>query len=800
MRMSFRLIISLVVAVTVVSILFAIYQVREDSKARRVELEKRAQVLAESLQETVEPLIARGSRSNLQRIVERFGNRERLAGIAIYDSPSHPIVMTPNLAARLGWQPPPVDGSVFHGTSWGSFFGSGKNEIHIYAVPVRSGSQPTWALAVFHDASFLDAHSVETWRDTFQSVLVQTLLIASITLLVVRWSMERPISRMAQWLRELRAGAMLPHPDLPGEDVFKPLTREVTHLAASLRIARASAEEEARLREAADSHWTAERLRVYQQAALEDSRLFVVSNREPYEHVRRSGSIEVLVPASGLVTAMEPILRACAGTWIAHGAGDADREMVDGHDRLRVPPDEPHYALRRVWLTREEEERYYYGFANEGLWPLCHIAHTRPIFRAEDWEAYRNVNKKFARAVLEEMEGVERPTVLVQDYHFALLPRLIKESRPDARVAIFWHIPWPNPEAFGICPWQAELLEGLLGADLVGFHIQSHCNNFLNTIDRTLESRIEWERFAVNRGGHFTMVRPFPISVDFKEAPLYQLNGPEAIRMERAKLLTQLNIQADYLGIGVDRLDYTKGIPERFRGVERFLDKYPNYQGRYTFVQIGAPSRTHIERYQNLIAEVEGEAERINRRFQTRHWKPIVFLKRHHTHDEIEPYYRVSDLCLVTSLHDGMNLVAKEFIATREDDGGALILSLFTGASRELQDALIVNPYDTEQLAEAMHYALEMNPGERRERMRRMRRTVKQHNIYRWAANLIGAVSEIRLELPKPASAAGPLHLVTRAPIAAVAGGHATPPPGTPGESARQEREPVAHFWMGSSE
>jgi alpha,alpha-trehalose-phosphate synthase [UDP-forming] len=747
MRMSLRLIISLIVAVTLVSVLFAAYQVRADNRARRTELEKRAQVLAESLQETVQPLLATGAHGNLDRIVERFGNRERLVGVAIYDASGHSISMTRNLADRLGPHVPALDNTVFQDNSWGRFFTSSLGETYLYAVPVRSDGQVIGALAVFHDASYIGARDTKVWRDTFKNLLIQMLLIAGITLLIVRWSMERPISRMAQWLHDLRAGSALSNPDLPAEHVLKPLTREVTHLADSLRTARATAEEEARLREAADSLWTAERLRVYQQDALQSSHLFVVSNREPYEHVLRGGSVEAFVPASGLVTAMEPILRACAGTWIAHGAGEADHETVDSHDRLLVPPDEPQYTLRRVWLTAEEEQRYYYGFSNEGLWPLCHIAHTRPIFRSEDWEAYRLVNAKFAQAVLEEMEGVEDPTVLVQDYHFALLPRMIKEKRPDARVAIFWHIPWPNPEAFGICPWQAQLLEGLLGADLIGFHIQSHCNNFLNTIDRTLESRIEWERFAVNRGGHFTQVRPFPISVDCKDAPLAPANG----NGQRPALLKKLELEVDYLGIGVDRLDYTKGIPERFRGIECFLERNPFYQGRFTFVQIGAPSRTHIGRYQDLISEVESEAERINRRFQAKHWKPIVFLKRHHDHHEIEPFYKIADLCLVTSLHDGMNLVAKEFVASRDDEGGALVLSLFTGASRELQDALIVNPYDTGQLAEAIRLALEMSPHERTDRMRRMRRTVRQHNIYRWAANLIAAVSEIRLEVPENA-------------------------------------------------
>jgi alpha,alpha-trehalose-phosphate synthase [UDP-forming] len=752
MRMSLRLILSLVAAVTLVSIAFALYQVRAEDRSRRIDLEKRAQVLAESLQETIQPMLAKGSRENLQRIVERFGNRERLEGIVIYDSQGTPVVTTSNLATRVGRVLPPLDKTVFRGNGHGDFVQVGENKMHVFAVPLRRNDQTMWALAVFHDASYIDAQNTKIWRDAFKRVLIQMLLISAITLLIVRWSMERPIKRMATWLQALRAGSTLPNPDLPGEDVFKPLTREVTNLADSLKVARASAEEEARLREAADSLWTAERLRVYQHAALDDSRLFVVSNREPYEHVYRGGTVECVVPASGLVTAMEPILRACHGTWVAHGGGDADHHTVDAYDRLGVPPNEPQYTLRRVWLTKEEEERYYYGFANEGLWPLCHIAHTRPVFRAEDWEAYQSVNNKFAEALLDEMEGAQNPIVLVQDYHFALLPKLIKDKRPDVRVAIFWHIPWPNPEAFGICPWQRDLLEGLLGADLIGFHIQSHCNNFLETIDRTLESRIEWERFAVNKGGHFTGVRPFPISVDFKETAHHHHkgNGFES-RAERAEVMKYLGIQADFVGIGVDRLDYTKGIPERFRGIERFLDRHPGYVGRFTFVQVGAPSRTHIGRYQDLITEVESEAERINRRFQGNHWKPILFLKRQHTHKEIEPLYRVADLCLVTSLHDGMNLVAKEYVAARDDEGGALILSLFTGASRELQDALIVNPYDTEQLAEAIFNAIEMDPRERRERMRRMRRNVKDHNIFRWAANLIGAVSEIRLAMPEKA-------------------------------------------------
>jgi trehalose 6-phosphate synthase len=461
-------------------------------------------------------------------------------------------------------------------------------------------------------------------------------------------------------------------------------------------------------------------------------------------HEKRGKKIECLVPASGLVTALEPVLQACGGTWIAHGSGDADREVVDARSQIRVPPEEPQYTLKRVWLSKEEEEGYYYGFANEGLWPLCHIAHTRPSFREADWQYYQTVNRKFAKAATEEMKGVAEPLVLIQDYHFALLPRLIKEERPDARVALFWHIPWPNPESFGICPWQRELLHGMLGADLIGFHIQFHCNNFLETVDRTLESRIEWEHFTVQRSAHTTLVKPFPISIALGGASLPPRTSQ--VRFSKDGLLKELGVTAKYLGVGVDRIDYTKGILERFLAVERLLEKYPVYHEDFTFIELGAPSRTHIKKYHDFIAEVEAESDRINWRFQTKKWKPIIFLKRHHSHGEIQPFYETADLCMVTSLHDGMNLVAKEYIGARENESGVLILSQFTGASRELHDALIVNPYDIDQMAEAIRVALEMKPDEQKARMRRMRETIKDRNIYRWAADLIAALAEVRLE------------------------------------------------------
>lgn len=747
--LSVRLILSLILAVTLVSLFSAYNQVRGERRSLRSDLERRAAVLADSLAGNVEPYLESGSLKKLQLVVDRFSNRERLAGVAIFNGKLEPIAQSSGLAESMQARPAVIAQAIATNRKESAFLQAGKGSLHVYAMPLNENTnQGRAVLVIVHEATYIQAQTARLWRETFLRVLVQVLLIVLITVLIVRWSIAGPIARLSHWLRALRAGrvqdASVAMPDF---DLLRPLAREMTSIAESLTAARSAAEKEAQLRQAAESSWTSDRLAVHVRSKLGNSRLFVVSNREPYSHLRSGKSIECVVPASGLVTALEPVLRACDGTWIAHGSGDADRDTVDSHDCLAVPPEEPKYTLRRVWLTKEEEEGYYYGFANEGLWPLCHIAHTRPTFRAADWEHYRDANIKFADAVLEEMHDTHEPMLLVQDYHFALLPRFIKKKRPDARVAIFWHIPWPNSESFAICPWQRELLDGLLGADVIGFHIQSHCTNFLQTVDRTLECRIDWEHFAINRGGHRTMVKPFPISVDFPESPEPKPEQQSAY-LERAALLRELGVDALFVGVGVDRVDYTKGILERFLAIERMLEKHPRYQGKFVFVQIGAPSRTHIKRYHDLLADVEAEAERINWRFQSSGWKPIVFLKRHFSHREILRYYRAADLCMVTSLHDGMNLVAKEFIAARHDEQGVLILSRFTGAARELLDSVLVNPYDIESTAETICHALEMAPEERAARMRRLRKVVKEQNIYRWAGNLVAELCEVRLELP----------------------------------------------------
>jgi alpha,alpha-trehalose-phosphate synthase [UDP-forming] len=759
MRTTLKIILPLIVSVASVSLLFAAYQVRTEKRILRNDLSRRAEILAESLQESVERLMERGQEKSLQHLVERYGQREHLKGIVVYDTAGATLAVTPGLAAMFRLRPTVARRAAEEDSGAGEFLDDGQiaalpdeqaGPLHVYAVPLHRNGQIAGSLVLVHETSFIEKQVSHTLRDSLLNALVQTLLITGLALVLVRWTFTGPLTRTANWLRTLRTGQPHVHPALPQGEVLDQLDHEVKHLARDLNIARAVAEKEARLRDSNASLWTAERLRVSLRNKLQDKPLFVVSNREPYMHVvnGKDKSIHVLVPASGVVTALEPVLLASNGTWIANGSGNADRAVVDAQDHLRVPPDHPSYTLRRVWLTDEEDKGYYEGFSNEGLWPLCHVAHTRPVFRPEDWLQYQKINRRFADAVLQEMEATESPILLAQDYHLALLPRMVKEARPDARVATFWHIPWPNPEVFGICPWQSELLDGLLGADLIGFHIQSHCNNFLETVDRALEALTEWDRFAVNRQGHVTRVRPYPISVAFEENPRASSHSTNAGAL-RAALCAEMGIEASVLGVGVDRVDYTKGILERFRALERFFELKPDYRQRLTFVQIGAPSRTDIERYKNFLDEVGAEAERINARFQTARWKPIVFLKKHHSHEEISRFYQAASFCMVTSLHDGMNLVAKEFVASRGDERGTLILSTFAGAAHELSDALLVNPYDVSQLAEAVRRALEMPEEEQIRRMQRMRHIVRENNVYRWAANLLSDLTEIRIELPE---------------------------------------------------
>jgi trehalose 6-phosphate synthase len=485
--------------------------------------------------------------------------------------------------------------------------------------------------------------------------------------------------------------------------------------------------------------WSRERLEEVARTRLGGAALVVVANREPFVHVYDGGEVRYLRPASGLTTALDPVLRACGGTWVAHGSGDADRDVTDARGRVAVPPEQPAYTLRRVWLSKEEEQGYYYGFANQALWPLCHVAYTRPTFDPADWEQYRRVNRKFADAVLDEVAGGPA-VVFVQDYHFALLPRMLKQARPDLVVLHFWHIPWPNREVFRICPWQEEVLDGLLGNDLLSFHIQYHCNNFLDTVDRALESKVDWERFAVTRAGKTTHVRPQPISID---PGLWPPLAPEDARREERRLRKELGLRGQTVLLGLDRVDYTKGIPERFRAVDRLLTLHPELKRKFSLVQVGAPSRVHIAAYRRLGEELNALAEEINWRHGNHTWRPIVYRNEHHGPEEVYPLFRMASACVVSSLHDGMNLVAKEYIAARHDLRGVLVLSRFAGAAQELAGALLVNPYAVDEFAGALRAALAMPAEEQERRMRRLRQQVADNNIYRWAGMLLSEAGKL---------------------------------------------------------
>jgi len=609
--------------------------------------------------------------------------------------------------------------------------------VHASAIPLLDELEPLGFVVLLHDMSFVERREAATRRFTLLAFAVVAVAASIMTVLMARFSWRRWTADMRRLLSHLRFGPFeaLEHLGLDRlrRKEFQPILRDVHDLVTSL-----AAEQSA----SGGGKWSPERLRQTLTRHLGGESVVVVANREPYVHDRApNGSVRVLHPASGLVTSLEPVMRACSGVWVAHGSGNADRESADEHGRVRVPPGEESYSLRRVWLSREEEKGYYYGFSNEGLWPLCHVAHTRPAFRAADWRQYRKVNRKFADAVCSEVQGVD-PIVLVQDYHFALVPRMIRERLPRATVLTFWHIPWPNAEQFGICPWHRELLEGLLGSSILGFHTQQHCNHFFDALDRYLEVRIDREKHAAVLRGQETLIRPYPISIDWPNRWL--ATAPPVAECRRA-VREELGLAPGaLLGVGVDRLDYTKGIEERLMAVERLLERFPQYRGRFSFAQLAAPSRTEIERYQQLTTNVEAIAARVNERFGDGRYKPIVLLRSHHEPPTIFRYYRAADLCYVSSLHDGMNLVAKEFVAARDDERGVLLLSRFTGAARELTEALLVNPYDLEDASEALALALSMSPAEQGERMRAMRLFVSEFNVYRWAGRMLSDAARVR--------------------------------------------------------
>lgn len=699
------------------------------------DLDSRAELLAGTLRPSLTNYLPENDTARIDELFQGATRDERLIAIGFCDNAGKLVYKTTQYPVSIGCWTTPSTGGLNK-----SLLQLPQGQVHLSETPVMNEATQLGRLVLVQDMSFVERRNTDTKRFIFAFLAVLAVLISVMTVFVAHLSWRGWLAAVKDILRGelLSKKPAVVQADAPVETAPPP--PEMEPLIGDLRELLQEYHLERRSDSGWTSEWTPEKLRGLLESDLAGDQVLVVSNREPYIHTKTDDGVKVQRPASGLVTAVEAVMRACSGTWIAHGAGSADRETVDKLDHVPVPPENPSYTLRRVWLTEEEEQGYYYGFANEGMWPLCHIAHVRPVFRSSDWDQYVKVNRRFADAVIAEAK-TDNPVVLVQDYHFALLPRMVREALPKATIITFWHIPWPNSESFGICPWREEILDGLLGSTILGFHTPFHRKNFLETVDRYLETRIEPEASTISYGGEMTQVEDYPISIAW---PDEDPNLPD-VAICRAEIRTALGVPNDHLlGIGVDRLDYTKGIVERFQAVERMLELHPGMVGHFTFIQIAAPSRASLDEYQNFDARVRKMVERINRRFGSGDYVPILLKAEHHGQDALQRYFRASEVCMVTSLHDGMNLVAKEFIAAREDEQGVLVLSQFTGAARELHEALIINPYHIEQGADALYRGLVMPQVEQRERMKSMRARVKHFNVYRWAGRMLLDASRLR--------------------------------------------------------
>ncbi|MHB0969483.1 MAG: alpha,alpha-trehalose-phosphate synthase (UDP-forming) [Thermoanaerobaculia bacterium] len=676
------------------------------------DLTRRAALVAASLESEIED----GDTAAVQSRINRLTMDERLYGVVVCYPGGARLANRSLGSSLLCNSNVALAATREDGTSILAQTPAGDMQVSFFRGPNRT------RIYVAHDRAFI-------WSRRYW--LIRMLLAGGLTAMLGIWAtlwitgrMTRDRTRLG--MRNLFSSILRgdrPASDLPPE--WSPLVDELNARVASLRAERRANEEQ---------ESGPQRLRRLVGERMPSTNLVLLANREPYIHTRDRSGIRIDRPASGLVTGVEPLLKACGGVWVAHGSGSGDRESSDAKGRLAVPPESPEYVLRRIWLTRREEEGYYYGFANEGLWPLCHIAHARPTFRSDDWEQYCGVNRRFAAAAAEE--AGQRGLVLVQDYHFALVPSELRKLAPDLAVSLFWHIPWPNHEVVGICPWKRELLEGMLGADVVGFHTRYHCLNFLETAQRYLECRVDLESMSIEYQGRKTRVRPYPISVEWPY--------PAATAAEGSALRQSLGIGDDvHVAVGVDRTDYTKGLPERVAAIEAMLTEHPEIAGKFVYVQLAAPSRTHIKRYRDLVSEIEDEVTRVNRRFARDGWQPIQLEMVAKSPQDVRRYYAMGDIALVTPLHDGMNLVAKEYVASCDDDHGVLILSAFAGASKELEGALIVNPYDITDMSRALWRAITMSEQEQAARLRAMRAAIEKNTIYDWAASLLTDLADI---------------------------------------------------------
>jgi trehalose-6-phosphate synthase len=687
----------------------------------------RGALLANALSDSIAEALADPKSLHLQVLFNRAVQDERLVAIGLCSRDGRLVQWTAGYPASLTCAK--AQQTAAHA---GSMLPIEGGPVHVGVYPANDETGPIADLVLLHDMSFIERRSQDTRRYLIILIAGLGAAIAMITVVVAQLSWRGWVSGARALLRG--EGLLMP---------MLPPTPELAPLAVDLRKRLRDLDDEYRRSLGPEAEWSPDRLRSMLRTQLRGDEIIVVSNREPYIHEQGPQGVLVRRPASGLVTAIEPVMRACSGTWIAHGSGNADAQVVDQYDHLLAPPGREEYTLRRIWLSESEEQGYYYGFANEGIWPLCHVAHVRPVFREPDWQAYRLVNQRFADAVVSEARS-EDPVVMVQDYHFALLPAMVRDRLPSATILSFWHIPWPNPESFSICPWRREILQGMLGSTILGFQTRFHCKNFIETVDRNLEARIEHEHSTISFRDEDTFVESYPISIEWPTA--VSVSAWPSIEQCRRNVAQRLGLGAEVkIAVGIDRLDYTKGVLERMAAAERLLEQHPEWIGRFVLVQAGAPSRSVLPVYRSFQEHIRHEAERINQRFGGTHPRPLQVLMEHHERDAVTELYRAADVCLVTSLHDGMNLVCKEFVAARDDERGVLILSRFAGAAREMTEALIVNPYHIEECAAAMLRALTMPEPEQRERMASLRMTVREFNVYRWAGRMLTDAGRLRL-------------------------------------------------------
>jgi len=692
------------------------------------DLEIRSKLVAGMMEGPLADMLASESKAKLPVYFQRIIKDERLFAIGFCNPNNQLTYKTPTFPDSIS-----CEGPTAVNVGQTTLVQLKQGAVHVSAAAIEADGRPLGRLMLIHDMSWVERRSSDTKWYLFYLFAIIGVVISLVTVLVAHLSWRGWVSGVRTMLRGEGLVALLGDKRQDSE--------ELQPVAQDLRAMIRELESDKRMRDESQMSWKPATLRTILHDHLAGDEVIIVSNREPYIHNRHEQHVEVQVPASGVVTALEPIMRACSGVWIAHGSGSADREVVDPRGHVRVPPDNPAYEIRRIWMSQEEEDGYYYGFANEGLWPLCHLAHVRPLFRSSDWEQYKKINERFAMAIVEEAK-TDNPVVLVQDYHLALVPKIVRDHLPHATIITFWHIPWPNPERYGICPWYREILEGLLGSSILGFHTRFHCSNFINTVDRSLETRIDWDNSMISYQSKVTAVNHYPISIAWPD----RTQSPLPSQSECRTHIRAINglPHTHRVGVGVERLDYTKGILERFLAVERLLELQPEWIGSFSFIQIAAPSRSKIDQYQQLTQQVIALAERINQRFGREGYRPIHLRIEHHEPQDVTTYYRGADFCIVSSLHDGMNLVAKEFVAAREDEQGVLILSQFTGAATELPEALIVNPYNIDQCAAALHLALTMPPTEQRARMRSMRGIVQEFNVYRWAGRMLMDAARMR--------------------------------------------------------